>query len=500
MAIDAEIRQRNEIKAIYNNIKTKDEFSQWKNKLNYCFRCHFSDAYKNIFTLTHFLDEQNPTFRARLHCIIHDVYEIPRCQTCNNEIDIHDVRPYMSTPQHCSKACSRHDPKVLEKAKITRDNWSAEFKELVTRCRVDTVKKLVEQNPNYWKERDAKSKATKKKHYGNENYMAFGSKEFKDRLEQLHGDRNYRNIEKMKQTMKAKSDEEKEESKRKRLETFNRHKREDLNFVKNAVARSKATRIKNNGLDYTGRAKCKRTLQAKYGVENAYQIQEVKDEIKKNNLEKYGVEYYSQTKECKEKVANTFLERFGATNYFGSEEGIAHLKASNLEKHGVEYNWQREDVKQHIRETNMKRYGTESAMQNPEIRKKSQQRYLFQGIHFDSLPELAIYVWLADNNVDFKYQPKVTFQYEYNGNIKIYQPDFQIEDNFYEFKGLQFFQDKDPSKQMINPYDHSQDGIYEAKHQCMLANRVTIITDATKYLEHLKTKFSDEEIRSFRKS
>lgn len=146
----------------------------------------------------------------------------------------------------------------------------------------------------------------------------------------------------------------------------------------------------------------------------------MKAQIRKDNLEKYGVEFYSQTEECKEKVASTCMDRFGATNYFGSEEGIAHIRANNLEKFGVEYTWQREDVKQTIRETNLDRYGCECAMQNPEIRKKAQRRYSFQGIHFDSLPELAIYVWLADSKKDFTYQPEVTFQYEHNGSTKVY--------------------------------------------------------------------------------
>lgn len=149
---------------------------------------------------------------------------------------------------------------MLEKAKITRDNWSDEYRKSVISSRVDTVKKLVEANPDYWKERDAKSKATKKERYGDENYMAFGSKEFNDRIEELHGDKNYRNVEKAKQTMDAKPAEEKDEIKRKRLATYNRHKQEDPNFVANKEAKSKATRIKNNGPDYTGRAKCKKTL------------------------------------------------------------------------------------------------------------------------------------------------------------------------------------------------------------------------------------------------
>ena len=52
-----------------------------------------------------------------------------------------------------------------------------------------------------------------------------------------------------------------------------------------------------------------------------------------------------------------------------------------------------------------------------------------------------------------------------------YQPDFLIDGQLYEVKGDQFFE----GDKMINPYDRNQDGLYEAKHQCMLNNGVIIL-------------------------
>lgn len=46
-----------------------------------------------------------------------------------------------------------------------------------------------------------------------------------------------------------------------------------------------------------------------------------------------------------------------------------------------------------------------------------------------------------------------------------------IDGQLYEIKGNQFFE----GDKMINPYDRGQDGLYEAKHQCMLNNGVIIL-------------------------
>lgn len=62
----------------------------------------------------------------------------------------------------------------------------------------------------------------------------------------------------------------------------------------------------------------------------------------------------------------------------------------------------------------------------------------------------------------------------------------------------QFFKDKDPSKSMVNPYNHKLDGLYEAKHQCMLTNGVTIIVDCSEYEQYVATTYGKDYIKSFR--
>ena len=49
----------------------------------------------------------------------------------------------------------------------------------------------------------------------------------------------------------------------------------------------------------------------------------------------------------------------------------------------------------------------------------------------------------------------------------------RVDGKLYEVKGDQFFD----GDKMINPYDRSQDGLYEAKHQCMIKNNIIILKE-----------------------
>lgn len=91
---------------------------------------------------------------------------------------------------------------------------------------------------------------------------------------------------------------------------------------------------------------------------------------------------------------------------------------------------------------------------------------------FGSSWEFKVYDFLKEHNIEFEYQPSISFEYEYDGKTHTYHPDFKVGDRIYEVKGDQFFNEQN---QMINPYGRSDDGKYEAKHQCMLDNNVVIL-------------------------
>ena len=52
---------------------------------------------------------------------------------------------------------------------------------------------------------------------------------------------------------------------------------------------------------------------------------------------------------------------------------------------------------------------------------------------------------------------------------------------------------------MINPFDRSLDGQYEAKHQCMITNSVKIITDCSEYIRYVNEKYKDRIVEVLNK-
>lgn len=226
------------------------------------------------------------------------------------------------------------------------------------------------------------------------------------------------------------------------------------------------TNIKNHGCEnYNNRNKAKLTVQKEHNCDYVFQIQSIKDKIRKSNKEKFGYEYVSQSPIVRKQIENTCLDRFGTTNPL-----------------------QNEIVKEKIKQTNIKLYGTSNPNHN--------HFYRFDNKLFDSSYELTYYIWLKDHNIDFEYQPDISFSYCYDGT-KNYYPDFLVEDNYIELKGSHFFVNHDMNNKMINPYDRSQDDLYEAKHQCMLKNNVEIITDCDKYIEYVSNKYGKDYIKSF---
>jgi hypothetical protein len=90
------------------------------------------------------------------------------------------------------------------------------------------------------------------------------------------------------------------------------------------------------------------------------------------------------------------------------------------------------------------------------------------------------------------------FDYEYDGAEHKYYPDFRIDGQLIEIKGSHFFENKDPNGKMVNPYDHSLDALYEAKHQCMIANNVHIIVDCNEQIRYVSTKYGADFLPSCR--
>lgn len=300
--------------------------------------------------------------------------------------------------------------------------------------------------------------------------------------------------------------------------------------------------------------KAKQTCLEKYGASSPLSSKKVREKIESTCLEKYGHKYALRygTDEFKDlmlkKYGNEYYnnkEKASATRSEFSDEKkqdiIAKRKATTLERLGVEVPAQSKLIRDKMQQTCLQKYGTKFATQSEAVKKKLKQtclekygympgrlhtpenkkamiekygteffaqtkyshfcrktKLVYDDEKFDSYFELEFYIWAKDNCESVKHEP-YAIEYAFDGETFKYFPDFEVDGELFEVKGLQFFEDKDPAKKMVNPFDHSQDAKYEAKHQCMLSHSVHIITDETMYADFVHKKFTNDFTRLFDK-
>ena len=217
----------------------------------------------------------------------------------------------------------------------------------------------------------------------------------------------------------------------------------------------------------------------RFGAKSNFLTQEFA-EIKRNSMiERYGVEHSMQCEDIKEKARQTFLKHLGVDNPFKSDDVKNKIKATMKERYGFEYWQQSDEGRSFLRENWVKNV-------QEKIKHKS---YLFDDRVFDSSWELAFYIWLKDNNIDFKFH-ETRYAY-YVENIKhYYYPDFEIGDNIIEIKG----------DNLIN-----EDGVlidrngntFKEKTDLLKSLNVKIILgkDAKVFLNYVKAKYGENFLK-----
>lgn len=211
-----------------------------------------------------------------------------------------------------------------------------------------------------------------------------------------------------------------------------------------------------------------KTRQERYGDSHYNNRRKAKDTC----IKRYGVSSPAQNKSTIDKILEarrkTCLKKYGNENYLGSE--AFKMKCNEL-------------------------YGANSPSQSRDIFLKQRQKYSYDNIKFDSRVEIAFYVWLRDNHIHFIFQPEKHFEYAFNGKVHWFFPDFEVEGCYIELKGDHFFKEDGT---MCNPYDHSQDALYEAKRQCMLKNNVKIMkaSECKKYIDYVNKKHGRDFLKN----
>ena len=156
--------------------------------------------------------------------------------------------------------------------------------------------------------------------------------------------------------------------------------------LKSVIDKTAQTKLQRYGSKtYNNSEKNKQTCLQKYGVENAAQTLQSKNNSQKTCLEKYGVKYSFQADSVKAKIKQTSLEKYGVDNPGCSEASLEKIKntlqqhygedikslgdllkipeikakaqATTQRKYGVKYNSQSEAAKRQYKLTCLKKYG-----------------------------------------------------------------------------------------------------------------------------------------------
>jgi len=128
--------------------------------------------------------------------------------------------------------------------------------------------------------------------------------------------------------------------------------------------------------------KIKNTNLKKFGVENPSQNKEINNKIRESiskldkdlinnkreitNLEKWGVKNVSQSKEIKSKKEETNVKNWGK-NYLETDDFRDYIKKNNLEKWGNEIYFKTEDFLNKSKKTNLERWGVDNPSKNKDI-------------------------------------------------------------------------------------------------------------------------------------
>jgi hypothetical protein len=114
----------------------------------------------------------------------------------------------------------------------------------------------------------------------------------------------------------------------------------------------------------------------KYGVDNVFQLEHIKDKIKETNIERYGFENANQSDIIKDKIKETNLEKYGVEHYLQTEDKQIKSKKTCIDKYGTEHANQSDIVKDKIKETNIERYGYENPNQSEIVKNKMKETNL----------------------------------------------------------------------------------------------------------------------------
>ena len=142
-----------------------------------------------------------------------------------------------------------------------------------------------------------------------------------------------------------------------------------------------------------GDKKHKQTLLNKYGTENIWDVEEIKNKKILTCLNKYGVTNINKLQEIKDKIKKTndlryieqksklppslinkkekLFEKYGTHNFRNSDYIKNKIKKTVLERYGVDHISKSNEIQATKRKNSMNKYGVEFPIQHPEFAEKA---------------------------------------------------------------------------------------------------------------------------------
>jgi hypothetical protein len=204
-----------------------------------------------------------------------------------------------------------------------------------------------------------------------------------------------------------------------------------------ALEAQKQTCIKRYGVENVFQSKI--TKQKKinsylkhYGATHWNKVQANKNRVEKTCLLKYGIK---NTFQCT-KTKNTFLKKYGVENPFKSDIIKEKIRKTFIKKYGFDNPQKNKKIREKVKKTCLLKYGVEHPLQNPEICERNQKyrtkHAIINGINI-SYQGYELVGWKTLLNSDIKFSeicykkkemPVITFMWQ--NKIKRYFPDFYI--------------------------------------------------------------------------
>lgn len=208
---------------------------------------------------------------------------------------------------------------------------------------------------------------------------------------------------------------------------------------------------KRDGYKYhksCGNSKCiyglkKQSMIKKYGVANPFQLESVKEKIKKTNIERYGVDNPAKSQKVWDKIKATNLEKYG-TEYVMSNDSIKEkVRQTCIKKYGVDNVKKSELIKQSTIEHNLEKYGVEYPTQLQSTIDKIHESKTKHKTHTCSKEEDKVYELLKTMYNDIRRQYK-SEEYPFACDFYIADNDLYIECNFHWTHGKHSFDKNNP--------------------------------------------------------